>query len=692
MATMPTEMVDSNKKYQEEFSKAVHRYFEQLTGVGMEPNEACALSLKIAAGMADPPTSVETLLRIIEVTRDSEQYDDLLVHIDKFFGNPESLHAAFWLRAPEASDPCKSGPRNLQIDFEGMGELYNALQGLKNREVLDALSAACDAMAGFIATSNIVSNPGLNRQIAIMLANPILNEIEYHSVASHVANSIVNLGREPQSQLVEMFCSYNKQDFHQLIVTLQQYITITLYQQQTITQGVEDATKLLALLSEANSRSSLVNFTEFYNDAVNNEDFNIKEDFRRWKNPHKYDFSFCKYPFVYDPASKARILQVENQLAQMGEFNNVLLKGMMSGSSHMDMCPFLVLKVRRGPHLVQDTLIQINRAKEHEALKKPLKVKFIGEEGVDEGGVQKEFFQLLVRELFNVEYGMFTYDEATRLYWFRPSHLDMDMEFELIGILIGLAIYNSHILEFSFPMVLYKKLMGGKPLFDDLRELHPDVHQNLKKLLEYEGCVDDFGLCFQVECEVGFGERETVDLMPGGDSIAVTAANRVEYVSLYTRHLLDTSVRSQFLPFQRGFLRLCSGSALSWFRPEELELLICGGRELDLDALEAHTLYDDGFTADSQVVRWFWEVVNALTQAQKKRLLFFVTGSDRVPIKGLAHLNPPLVISRNGPHSERLPTAHTCFNHLLLPQYDDRETLRSRLELAIENAEGFGLM
>lgn len=70
-----------------------------------------------------------------------------------------------------------------------------------------------------------------------------------------------------------------------------------------------------------------------------------------------------------------------------------------------------------------------------------------------------------------------------------------------------------------------------------------------------------------------------------------------------------------------------------------------------------------------QVVRWFWQVVHGLQQHQQKQLLFFVTGSDRVPIKGLASLTPQFTISRAGPHSDRLPTAHTCFNHLLLPDY-----------------------
>ena len=68
-----------------------------------------------------------------------------------------------------------------------------------------------------------------------------------------------------------------------------------------------------------------------------------------------------------------------------------------------------------------------------------------------------------------------------------------------------------------------------------------------------------------------------------------------------------------------------------------------------------------------------------------------LAGSDRVPIEGLRALQPPFTISRNGGHSDRLPTAHTCFNHLLLPQYEAFEALQDRLQLAIANAEGFGL-
>ena len=74
----------------------------------------------------------------------------------------------------------------------------------------------------------------------------------------------------------------------------------------------------------------------------------------------------------------------------------------------------------------------------------------------------------------------------------------------------------------------------------------------------------------------------------------------------------------------------------------------------------------------------------------QKKFLFFATGSDRVPIKGLGNLN--FVISRNGADQERLPSAHTCFQHLLLPEYTTKERLRKQLLKAMQETQGFQLV
>lgn len=71
-----------------------------------------------------------------------------------------------------------------------------------------------------------------------------------------------------------------------------------------------------------------------------------------------------------------------------------------------------------------------------------------------------------------------------------------------MGILIGLAIYNSHILEFRFPLVTYKKLLGFTPTLADLEGVSPLVHRSFLQLLAYEGDVKEhFDLTFQV-CEL----------------------------------------------------------------------------------------------------------------------------------------------------------------------------------------------
>ena len=90
-----------------------------------------------------------------------------------------------------------------------------------------------------------------------------------------------------------------------------------------------------------------------------------------------------------------------------------------------------------------------------------------------------------------------------------------------------------------------------------------------------------------------------------GAATAVSAANRAEYVALYTRWCLNDSIERQYQSFEVGFRRLCRGPCMSLFRGEELELLLCGNPVLDFAALEAGSTYDDGYSRTSQPVRSF---------------------------------------------------------------------------------------
>ncbi|KAL4443784.1 hypothetical protein ABPG75_011521 [Micractinium tetrahymenae] len=355
-------------------------------------------------------------------------------------------------------------------------------------------------------------------------------------------------------------------------------------------------------------------------------------------------------------------------------------------ATHPDMC---ILRIRRN-HLLEDALDEIARQKPKD-LFKPLRVHFIGEDGIDAGGVKKEFFQLLVTELLCPDYGMLIYQPESRTYWFNPTTLEADAEFMLLGLVLGLAIYNGVLLDFPLPLALYRKILGQEVKLRDLEDMQPTLGRSLRQLLQYEGpgSVEDvFCQTFTVEVP-GFGDTRVVPLREGGADIPVTEENRREFVELYVDFWLNRSIHSQFEAFAKGFLMLCGGPALQLFSATELERLVCGNPFLDFDGLQKNARYEGGYSAEHRVVQWLWQVVGELTQEERKLFLKFFTGSDRAPIGGLGNLR--CLIQRDGPDSNRLPTSHTCFNSLLLPSYRSKEKLADRLRLAILNSEGFGL-
>lgn len=119
--------------------------------------------------------------------------------------------------------------------------------------------------------------------------------------------------------------------------------------------------------------------------------------------------------------------------------------------------------------------------------------------------------------------------------------------------------------------------------------------------------------------------------------------------------------------------------------------IIMGCDTLDFEELKKVTRYADGYTPNSQVIKWFWELMkNDFSLEEKKRFLLFMSGTDRAPVQGLSHVK--MIIVRQAGDSEKLPSSSTCFNHFFLPEYGSKEKLKDKLVKAMENAEGFGLL
>ncbi|EME29644.1 ubiquitin-protein ligase E3, partial [Galdieria sulphuraria] len=353
------------------------------------------------------------------------------------------------------------------------------------------------------------------------------------------------------------------------------------------------------------------------------------------------------------------------------------------------------IHVRR-EQVFEDSYHQL-RLRTPEEMRGQLHVQFVGEEGIDAGGVTREWYTILARKIFDLNYALFI-KSAGKSSTFQPNPLSYVNEdhlgfFKFVGRIIGKAIFDGQILDAYFTRSFYKHMLGIKPNYHDLEALDPDYYKSLQWILENDitGLLD---LTMSAEIDE-FGTTKVVDLIPNGRYIPVTEENKVEYVKLVTDLRMTRSIQHQINSFLEGFHELIAQEDIRVFNEIELELLMSGLPDIDIADLKANIEYS-GYTASSPQIQWFWQAVSEMSKEDHARLIMFITGTSKVPLEGFGALQgmdgpQRLQIHRVPGDSLRLPSSHTCFNHLDLPEYDSYEKLKERLLTAIrEGGEGFG--
>ena len=324
-----------------------------------------------------------------------------------------------------------------------------------------------------------------------------------------------------------------------------------------------------------------------------------------------------------------------------------------------------------------------------------------------------------------LEPGMFITEPQTRMSWFQACTLEPSYRFELLGLLASLAVYNGLTLPVTFPLALYRKLLGH-PVTDlkHIQDGWPDLAKGLSDLLTWSdgdvadvfmrsyvysvGTADgvihiDMERCrdrtvlppelrkdqndFLAPCprspalshgstndwvslhnsdpplsdsdstDIASAKERTAHeaLLPQAvnnidEAVIVTNKNREKYVADYISWLTEKSILRQYEAFARGFYQCFDRKALSIFSPEALRNVVEGSQDIDLEQLEMVTKYENGFSFQHRVIREFWQVVRGFSKEQVRKLLEFVTASDRIPVKGVSSIL--FVIQRNGNNDE----------------------------------------
>jgi len=462
--------------------------------------------------------------------------------------------------------------------------------------------------------------------------------------------------------------------------------------QRVISKAAPVIGSVLKWLHAAAETSSLASSSEFYCKAISKIPMEtLYQDLRARKESvskqTRHGFLLTDNPFLIPPSTKRDLLMVENQLNMVRTASlNPSSVNIEEGTITID--PFFVVEIER-EHLLEQTLLCLSQAKPYE-LRKKLRIKFKDEEGIDAGGVTKEFFQLISEELFDVHSALWTQRFGDGVTWFNSDNTWDENGYEQVGLLVGLALYNNVLLDVRFPQALYRLLLnkplGMEDLFDE------DLKNGFRQLLEYEG--DDVENVFCLTFEINWsclGHGQKVELKENGANIPVTKENKEQYVLLYVKWILVDSISNQWKAFKKGVDAVLEGSSLSdLVTPEEMELLVVGSPDLDFDALEANTEYEGGYSKDSPVIINLWKFLKQADRQTKMQFLKFATGTCQAPIGGLGAMT--FKVQRAGADSPQLPTSHTCFNTLLIPDYGSNyEKLAERLGRAILECEGFGL-
>uniref|UniRef100_A0A3Q3AQS2 E3 ubiquitin-protein ligase n=1 Tax=Kryptolebias marmoratus TaxID=37003 RepID=A0A3Q3AQS2_KRYMA len=329
-------------------------------------------------------------------------------------------------------------------------------------------------------------------------------------------------------------------------------------------------------------------------------------------------------------------------------------------------------------------------------LRRRLWIIFPEEEGLDYGGVAREWFFLLSHEVLNPMYCLFEYAgkdnyclQINPASYINPDHLKY---FKFIGRFIAMALFHGKFIDTGFSLPFYKRILNKPLALKDLESIDPEFYNSLIWIKDNN--IEECGLemFFSVDKEI-LGEVTTHELKPDGGNIQVTEENKEEYIRLVAEWRLSRGVEEQTQAFFEGFNEVLPQQYLQYFDAKELEVMLCGMQEIDLVDWQRNTIYRH-YARSSKQILWFWQFVKEMDNEKRMRLLQFVTGTCRLPVGGFADL-----MGSNGPQKfciekvgkeNWLPRSHTCFNRLDLPPYKSYEQLKEKLVFAIEETEGFG--
>lgn len=258
-----------------------------------------------------------------------------------------------------------------------------------------------------------------------------------------------------------------------------------------------------------------------------------------------------------------------------------------------------------------------------------------------------------------------------------------------MGKLLGVGLLSKNVLPLDLPSLFWKIIVEEEVTSKDLEAVDQMCYQSINSLrnIEKEGITEDtFNSTFYETFSTVGSDGVEVELFRGGKNQVVTWDRRLEYANMVEKYRLN-EVKEQVNAIKEGLYSIVTSRFFSIFTWHELEMLVCGSPDIDLNVLKRHTIYE-GYTPNSREIKDFWEVLESFDAKERSSYLRFVWGRSRLPIteEGFTHPMKIQKLDRQNPDGI-LPLSHTCFFSIELPPYSNKTIMRNKLLYAITHCK-----
>lgn len=500
----------------------------------------------------------------------------------------------------------------------------------------------------------ITFNDKSHQKELTLLLDKLFNRIKKEKIKDKIMNDLINKLLNLVTPIRKTTYTFDLKDFPN-----QQKNSL-----QPIPQNIYESDPLFWSLFERN-RTVINNFIEmqeieFLNENEDEEEDNFEEEEENEKQKHLKLKLLDEYPELFSFDLRYKIFQQKMHR----RINNIMT---------------LYLLIDK-ENILESSFNQLND-KTPSQWKRRIEIEYINDKGIDASGLRRDWFTKLSRELFNPDYGLFTSTDKvsfqpSRLSYANPDHLKF---FKFAGMIIARALLQGENVDAHLSRPFLKQILHRKVELKDIEESDEMIFRSLQFILDNDIDNDEYSEYYFDVDKDDYGVRKTYEFVENGSEKKVTNENKSEFVQLMVNYHSRDSIEQQIEAFCDGFNAIIPHNEIKIFTPIELDLLICGLPEIDVDELKKNAKCVFPLTKESPSVKLFFDSIAKWNNSNLEKLLMFITGSPKVPGNGFRKIK-----IQPGGGKNRLPVAHTCFNTIDLPEYETEDELNSKFMIAID--------